>query len=462
MKHRFLDLALSLLAALAVLPGLRTPIAAGGVQDVSMVALHLKEATVDRYSVCRTWAPSDVPCSQFRTHGRLGTAYYAYAVVARAVGRPRLDSAGGIAGVSLGIQYDAAAHSGVDVLNWVCCGDLEFPGNAVAGDAETGWPYAGAGNIVTWLSELNCQDATVPGYPEEGVQAIVGAFYVYAYGEDLLYITPYMSMSTPSLMVADCRATTSTLALDHRGAARFTETGAEIGFNPCTGEGEAPPEPPPPPPPPPPADPTVLLHVGSVVAPRDACSSVPAAPEDVVTSGQANPDGSALYFVYLLASPGNQTEPIGLSGLQAGIDYTESTLPTEGLKIFGWSCCAPTEYAADDWPGSRTGNTIVWGKEDCQPGPFAVAGYFYVGAYSPSTMSIVGWPGTGKVKTADCLGAEIVFLDTLGVAQIGWVSMGGAAKGTDSDGCNPLIETCSDEGVPVQPVTWGRLKTLFQ
>ena len=206
----------------------------------------------------------------------------------------------------------------------------------------------------------------------------------------------------------------------------------------------------------------MLLHVGPVVAARVGCASAPSTPEDVVTMGQANSDGSALYFVYVLATPGNQTDPIGLSGVQLGIEYTESPLPTEGLKIFGWSRCAGTEFTGDNWPASGTGNTIVWGKDNCEPGPIAVAGYFYVGAYSPSTMSIVGWPATGLVKTADCLGAEAVFDDTLSTAQVGWVSLGGAVKGQDSDGCNPAVEICNDEGVAVQPTTWGRLKTLFR
>ena len=109
----------------------------------------------------------------------------------------------------------------------------------------------------------------------------------------------------------------------------------------------------------------------------------------------------------------------------------------------------------DNWPASGTGNTIVWGKDTCEPGPVAVAGYFYVGAYSPSTMSIVGWPATGLVKTANCLGAEAVFDDTLGLTQVGWVSLGGAVKGQDSDGCNPAVEICNEQGVAYSPRPGG-------
>ena len=91
-----------------------------------------------------------------------------------------------------------------------------------------------------------------------------------------------------------------------------------------------------------------------------------------------------------------------------------------------------------------------------------VAGYFYLTAYSPSLMSIVGFPhNTGVVKTADCSSAESLPDQTLGLDKIGWISLGGAAKGTDTDGCNPALEPFNQEPTPVLPTTWGQIKARY-
>jgi hypothetical protein len=43
----------------------------------------------------------------------------------------------------------------------------------------------------------------------------------------------------------------------------------------------------------------------------------------------------------------------------------------------------------------------------------------------------------------------------------GWVSLGGAALGLDSDGCNPALEPCVRSVVATEPITWGALKTKY-
>ncbi len=170
----------------------------------------------------------------------------------------------------------------------------------------------------------------------------------------------------------------------------------------------------------------------------------------------------AFSYVYLLGAPLLESGGFGISGMQLGIEYTSSPLPDAGLKVFGWNTCETLmEFRGDGWPASGTGNTLVWGTADCQLTPVVVAGYFYVGAYSASTMSVVGWPGTGLVKIADCKGAEVAFNDALSPSQVGWISLGGGAKGLDKDGCNPALEPCTVEGVPVVPTTWGQLKRRY-
>ncbi len=92
-----------------------------------------------------------------------------------------------------------------------------------------------------------------------------------------------------------------------------------------------------------------------------------------------------------------------------------------------------------------------------------VAGFFHITAYTPSLMSVVGFPHhSNQVKVADCGGAETTPDLSVGLDRVGWVSMGGAAKGTDSDGCNPALELCNQEPTPVRRSTWGRIKAKYE
>jgi hypothetical protein len=43
----------------------------------------------------------------------------------------------------------------------------------------------------------------------DGVHAIAGAFYLYAYGPDLFALTPNLNLQIPELAVADCNASTT-------------------------------------------------------------------------------------------------------------------------------------------------------------------------------------------------------------------------------------------------------------
>ncbi len=195
------------------------------------------------------------------------------------------------------------------------------------------------------------------------------------------------------------------------------------------------------------------------------CAGAPAAIEDVVTSAPAAADGSASYYVYLLGTPEHSGDPVvnqGFAGIQCGIDYTPDTGSTDGIRIWNWTLCADLQFTGDNWPDPGTGNTITWDKDNnCQTGELASAGFFYLTAYAPSVMEIAPWPNSGLVKAANCAGAEVVLDEVLDVDGVGWLSLGGAARGLDSDGCNPALEPCSGP-VAVEPVTWGKLKTTYR
>jgi len=211
----------------------------------------------------------------------------------------------------------------------------------------------------------------------------------------------------------------------------------------------------------------VMLHIASPVSSGDACALALASSTDIVTRANASRDGSARYFVYLLASPEQvvgapEEEQPGLAGLQIGIDYKDRKDPQDGLHIFDWHSCSDLEWRQDTWPQPGSGNTITWvAPENCNKKPIVVAGYFYVAAYSPSFLAVTGYPTTDLVKTASCKAAESIPDHTIGLDRVGWVSLGGGAIGADTDGCNPLLEPCAVQPVPTNPVSWGQLKSKF-
>lgn len=210
-----------------------------------------------------------------------------------------------------------------------------------------------------------------------------------------------------------------------------------------------------------PHDGAILLHVGSAQGASTGCEGLPDEPREIVTKGFADTGGGATYYVYVLGSPSTvKDRNDGLTGLQMALDYMFADSANVNLKVFGWQPCSVLDFPQDNWPKSGTGNTITWtaNPSTCQRRDLVVAGYFYVVAYTPVTLSIVGYPSTGKGKIANCAGAEVVVDPT----RMGWVSFGGAARAGITGGCNPLVTPCREPDTPVESTTWGRLKTLFR
>ncbi len=191
--------------------------ALAGTQDGAVLALHRTALAKKASLTCSGDVDpitTNTPCSAFVTTGPLLEAVNVYLVVANA------QSTAGIAGLSCGITYDATGTSGVDIFGWTLCSDLEFP--------NMGWPAAGSGNRITWSAGTNCQRTEVGG---EGVQAIAGAFYVYAYSSDDLELTANTAITPDELQVADC-ATAVTNVMEG-GIVSF---GLNSGCNPCIDE----------------------------------------------------------------------------------------------------------------------------------------------------------------------------------------------------------------------------------
>ncbi|NNF08075.1 MAG: choice-of-anchor D domain-containing protein [Candidatus Eisenbacteria bacterium] len=177
-----------------------------GSQTNAKLALHIKSAAVKQ----RCAAIDALPCSQYVTSGAIQTGYDVYIVAANA------SIAFGIGGMEFAIDYDGAAGSGLDIFGWERCSDLEFPSNT--------WPASGEGTILTWAT---CEETEIS---TEGVHAIGGAFYVYAYSQDEFNIIP-RPVANGLIAVADCEGGQTEVPSSQVGSLTFGS--GTPGCNPC-------------------------------------------------------------------------------------------------------------------------------------------------------------------------------------------------------------------------------------
>jgi len=206
---------------LSILSLMVAGVAFAGTQDGAVVALH-DQSHGKAVNVCSDGSiPADptsngIDCFSYSTdNAPTGINRDVYLVVALA------DPAFGIAGLSCGISYNPAAVAGVDVFAWILCSDLEFPNAGPNGS----WPASGGGNRITWAAGPNCQNADLNG---EGVHAVAGAFYIYAYSDDQMCVTGNLNLVVPEFKVADCNASESDV-LFGGGCVGY----GQAGYNPC-------------------------------------------------------------------------------------------------------------------------------------------------------------------------------------------------------------------------------------
>jgi len=106
-------------------------------------------------------------------------------------------------------------------------------------------------------------------------------------------------------------------------------------------------------------------------------------------------------------------------------------------------------------PGRHLCSLDSRGAESDSAPHFFLRGYFTLSVYEPSIFRLGPHPLTGNIQVGNCQGDPFTLLPE---QYVGWVSMGGPPLGPDSDGCNPMLEPCVRDRVPVAPITWGNLK----
>ena len=175
------------------------------------ILLHLTHPTT-KGILCDRGIVSD--CTEAVVNGDLwpnGKSYFLYVEVYRG-------DLPDIAGLQLGIEYDPASSSGVDVFGWTYCLDVSFNSPGPFGP----WPTSGSGNLMTWDRSLNCQTGTT---------SIAGYFYLAAYSDDVIQVVPRQVDSKAK--VADCAARERLLTVSDLGRVAFSSGAATPGCNPC-------------------------------------------------------------------------------------------------------------------------------------------------------------------------------------------------------------------------------------
>jgi hypothetical protein len=168
------------------------------------------------------------------------------------------------------------------------------------------------------------------------------------------------------------------------------------------------------------------------------------------------------YFVNLFACWGSDSAGIG--GIECGISYHGGYSPGGGafpINVFSWSACSDLEFPSDGWPGPNTGNLMTWTRFNCHhpdsdPGvprtELAFAGYFYLAAYASDPMSVIPRPVSGRLKVADCLGAEDDLTYPAGDFRPHRAGIAGFGSSQGFNSCNQVT--------PTRPMTWSGIKTL--
>jgi hypothetical protein len=406
--------------------------------DTPKIVAHLVPA--ESSVPCSSTPPTLPPCSSIAIQGDVGVPYRIY-LIASGVDFEVKD-------MEFGIAYEPASLQGVDVLGWCDYANLEISYPGPFGR----WPAPESGLTFRWYF---CRSA------DENSNIVIGALDVIAYSDDVFYVTA--SARDSVRYIWGCQPGKDYRLDEHElGRIGF---GDRPGFNPCNGEGTWTPVPSYPPPVQLTLSPAaVLLHIGSASGSPSPCEEGPGSAHEVVTSEPITSE-STPRIVYLLAVPQGADDPepaYGVTGVQAGVDYTPYSGQGQGLEMIDWNRCSDLDFPGDDWPSAGSGNTITWSIDNCQKRDLVVAGYFSVVVHGQSTMSVAPFPPTGLVKVATCKGSEVVADQDLPPARLGWLSFAGGTKGTDSGGCNPLLEPCDETPTQVTPATWGKIKALYR
>lgn len=208
-------------------------------------------------------------------------------------------------------------------------------------------------------------------------------------------------------------------------------------------------------------EPKILVHISSTTT-KNACTThftnqMQTCDDAVV---KANSGAGQLYYLYIVVALGDSI--LDLAGMQFGITYDDGMVGDAadgtGIEIFGWTLCATLEFPmpSPPWGEPGSGNLITWDSTNrCQVNTVldvSTVGYFYIGAYSPSTFCLTVRPVDDAAKVASCAAEEVIISEQ----SLGCVAF---SAGAVTEGCNPCLQLCG--AVPTVNTTWGSIKNLM-
>jgi hypothetical protein len=210
--------------------------------------------------------------------------------------------------------------------------------------------------------------------------------------------------------------------------------------------------------------PKILLHLTHPTTKGILCDrGIVANCTDADVNGDLYPNGKS-YFLYVQVAPGDLGD---IAGLQLSVDYDSA--PHSGVDIFGWTYCVDAHFEAPgihgSWPAPLSSNLLTWDvTAHCQSGETAIAGYFYMAAYTPDVFRLLPRQNDGISAVASC----DFDIAELGPGDLGRIAFSSAAS---TPGCNPCVEDCTTAtpagkaiapaSVPVVTTTWTALKNLY-
>jgi hypothetical protein len=215
-------------AALAALVVVSFAVPALAQDPGAKFAMHIQAHAQKTALVCTSESPNDTTtgaataCSDYVVDYPTLLGGDMYVVIAQA-------DSDGVSATSFGIEYDDENTVGVDVGGFVpCISGLPFFSD------DPKWPASGSGARFTWLLPNDCQSQVIE---PDGVHAVVGAFYVYAYSTDTFLLTPNRTLlSGPELAIATCNAGNEhQFDTDNVTRAAWVSFGETVapGCNPC-------------------------------------------------------------------------------------------------------------------------------------------------------------------------------------------------------------------------------------
>ena len=186
---------------------------------------------------------------------------------------------------------------------------------------------------------------------------------------------------------------------------------------------------------------------------RGTCTAI----NPVGCTEEAQVTGALFTPYYAVLAVFNGDPDLGIAGVSCGIDYDGGV--GSGVDVVEWTLCTDgLQFPNGGWPEPGAGNRITWNNvEGCQTnepdgdGVTAIAGFFYVIAYSDDRMSVIEnrrLDSGPEFVVTECNPPVEFPLDPENRA--GWL---GFSDSGGEEGKLPCVEKSA--------TTWGRIKNTY-